>query len=184
MKAKLSKCKVCKAEFTRMRPLQVVCFSVSCAIAYSETKKRKMIEEAAKRWNKEIRAHREALKPRQQWLREAQAVFNAFIRMRDADLPCISCGRYHQGSYDAGHYRSVGAVPALRFHEDNCHRQCVPCNQHKAGNVVEYRLGLIKRIGAARVEFLEGPHDPTKYTIDDAKRIKAEYKTKLKELHG
>lgn len=84
--------------------------------------------------------------------------------------PCISCGRYHQGKYDAGHYRSVGACPELRFCEINCFRQCVPCNQHKSGNIIEYRINLVKRIGADKVAWLERQdHEPKKYTIEDCK---------------
>lgn len=156
--------------------------SLDCAVKIAEKRQKKTLEQRARETRKEIREKREAIKPRSQWLKEAQAAFNAFIRARDADLPCVSCGRFHQGSYDAGHYRSVGAAPALRFHEDNVHRQCVPCNQHKSGNAIEYRLGLIKRIGKERVEWLEGPHEPKKYTIEDAKDIKAIYKDKLKQL--
>lgn len=131
---------------------------------------------------KQTRERKAALKTRPEHLAGAQAVFNRYIRARDADLPCISCGRHHTGAWDAGHYRSVGAQPALRFNEDNTHRQCVPCNQHKGGNAVEYRLGLLARIGAERVEFLEREHPPAKYTIEDAQRIKAEYAAKLKQL--
>lgn len=170
------KCAVCPEKFQPLRSLQRVC-SPSCA---AEDAKRKR----EKQDRKELAAGRLALKSRSAWLAEAQAAFNAFIRARDAHLPCISCGRFHTGSYDAGHYRSVGSMPALRFDEDNCHRQCVPCNQHKSGNVVEYRIGLVRRIGAARVERLEGPHPAAKYTIADAQAKKAEYKAKLKQLQA
>ncbi len=154
-----------------------VCGKVECAVDLVQR------ERTAKQ-RKESRAQREKLKTRQDWLREAQAAFNAYIRERDKDLPCISCGRFHQGSWDAGHYRSVGACPELRFHEDNVHRQCVPCNQHKSGNVVEFRIGLVARIGVGRVAFLEQKHAPRKYSIEDAKAIKAEYKARLKALQA
>jgi len=131
---------------------------------------------------KQTRERKAALKTRSEHLKDAQAAFNAFIRERDAALPCISCGRHHTGAYDAGHYRSVGAQPALRFHEDNVHKQCVPCNQHKSGNAVEYRLGLIARIGAERVAFLEQEHPPAKFTIEQAKEIRDTYRAKLRAL--
>jgi hypothetical protein len=140
------------------------------------------VAESKRRQVKADRERKEKLKTRQDHLKDAQAAFNAFIRERDAALPCISCGRHHTGAYDAGHYRSVGAQPALRFHEDNVHKQCVPCNQHKSGNAVEYRLGLIARIGAERVAFLEQEHPPAKLSIDDAKAIKAHYHAKLRAL--
>lgn len=173
--------KACSDKFAPVRAMQVAC-SVGCAIILSKEKIRADTEKAAKLDRAETKQKLDAIKPRAKWLAEAQAAFNAFIRERDAALPCISCGRFHQGAHDAGHYRSVGAMPSLRFHEDNCHRQCVPCNQHKAGNVIEYRIRLIERIGADRLAFLEGPHAPVKHTIDDAKAIKALYRAKHKAL--
>jgi hypothetical protein len=122
------------------------------------------------------------MKSRADWLREAQAAFNRYIRLRDHDKPCISCGRQHQGQWHAGHYRSVGACPELRFMELNVHKQCAPCNDHLSGNIVEYRRGLIERIGIDQVEWLEGNHEAKKYTIEEIKAIKAEYTHKSKEL--
>lgn len=134
---------------------------------------------------KDRRLTREAkakLKTRRDYEREAQAVFNKWVRLRDADQPCISCGRFHTGKYDAGHYRSTGSNPALRFEPLNVHKQCVPCNQHKSGNVIEYRIRLLARIGEEKVNWLEGPHEPKHYTIDDLKAIKAKYAALVKEM--
>lgn len=175
-KPKLSRCKACRQQFAKQRMGQIAC-SPKCAADLAAQAREKKAKA-------DYKARKEAIKTRSDWLREAQAAFNGWVRERDADEPCISCGRFHQGSYDAGHYRSVGSIPALRFHPDNCHKQCVPCNQFKSGNVVEYRLRLLAKIGADRLAFLEGPHEPAKHTIEDAKRIKAEYKAKLKELRA
>jgi hypothetical protein len=136
----------------------------------------------AKQIRKERRSAKLKLKSRADWLKEAQAAFNRFIRLRDHDKPCISCGRNHQGQWHAGHYRSVGACPELRFEELNVHKQCAPCNDHLSGNIVEYRRGLIERIGIDLVEWLEGNRDAKKYTIEEIKAIKAEYTSKANEL--
>lgn len=175
------KCRVCRETYTPSKPLQVVC-SPSCALLYAKQKGEKERKALAKIERKAIREAKEKIKPRAAYMKEAQSVFNSWVRARDADQPCISCGRHHQGKYDAGHYRSVGSNPALRFEPLNCHRQCVPCNQHKSGNAIEYRIGLVARIGAANVEWLEGPHDPKKYTVEDLKAIAKEYRGKLREL--
>lgn len=135
----------------------------------------------AKRERKEHREAKQKAKPRSAWLREAQAVFNRWVRLRDADLPCISCG-ITIAKWDAGHYRSVGSNPALRFEPLNNHKQCFQCNQRKSGNAIEYRIGLVARIGLEAVEWLEGPHQPKKYTIEDLKAIKKEYQAKCKQL--
>lgn len=177
------RCKVCKRQFEKFRPTQIVC-GPECSIKHTQALKDKKGRVEAKQVRAIDKKRREALKSRSAWLKDAQVAFNAFIRVRDADEPCISCGRYHDGAFDAGHYRSVGAMPGLRFNELNCHKQCVPCNQHKAGNIVEYRLRLIKKIGIEAVDSLEKDWPPAKLTIDDIKGIRDEYRAKLKELES
>ena len=114
--------------------------------------------------------------------KQAQAAFNAYIRERDYSLPCVSCGRNHNGQYHAGHYRSRGAHPELRFEELNCHKQCAPCNNHLSGNISNYRPALIKKIGLDKLDWIEGPHEIVKYTCEELKEIELLYKQKLKEL--
>lgn len=167
------KCKVCRKLYTRSRPLQQVC-SPLCAIELSK-KKRDLLD------RKEYREQKEKIKRRADWLREAQAAFNAWVRHRDRDLPCISCGRHHTGQYHAGHYRSVGSNPALRFEPLNVHKQCSVCNNHKSGNLIEYRINLLARIGERNLDWLEGPHDPMKYTIDDLRKIRDDYRLRLRQ---
>lgn len=146
-------------------------------------KKRKRAAKAeVKARRKSTKEDKERIKTRSQWLKEAQTAFNAFIRERDKAEPCISCGRHHQGQYHAGHYRSVGAAPELRFCEDNVQKQCAPCNNHLSGNPIEYRIRLLAKIGADRVGWIEGPHEPAKLRVEEIKEIKQKYKDKLKEL--
>lgn len=83
-----------------------------------------------------------------------QRKVNAYVRERDKDLPCISCGK-QCGPAQAGHYIAQGSSGALRYNLDNLNVQGAGCNLYKHGNLVEYRLGLIKKIGVKRVEWLE-----------------------------
>jgi hypothetical protein len=115
------------------------------------------------------------IKTRAEWQKEAQAAFNGWIRARDADLPCISCGRHHNGQWHAGHFLSTGARPNLRFDPANVHKQCQPCNTHLHGNLVNYRINLIQRIGLAEVERLEADHEPRHLSIEHLKLIKRTY---------
>lgn len=176
------RCKACQEMFTPVRDFQSVCGAIACALAMVSDNREKASKAISELGRQELRAARERIKPKGDYMREAQAAFNAWIRERDRLLPCISCGRHHQGKYDAGHYRTVGSNPALRFEPLNCHKQCVPCNQHKSGNIVEYRLNLLQRIGAESVAWLEGPHEPKKYTIEDLQQIKAHYRVLLRDL--
>jgi hypothetical protein len=134
------------------------------------------------------RARKEAIKTRSEWVKECQAAFNRYIRARDHDKPCICCGRWAQssphtgGMWDCGHYRSVGSAPELRFDEDNAHRQLKQCNRDLSGRAVDYRIGLIKRIGIERLERIEGHHEPKKYSIDELKDLKAKYNRMALEI--
>lgn len=178
---KAKKCRVCRDSFHPMNSMQVVC-SPACGLLLARQVRERREAQLAKEHRKETREKRDRLKTRGDYAKEAQVAFNAWIRERDRDLPCVSCGRHHQGKYDAGHYRTVASAPELRYEPLNVHKQCSPCNTHKSGNIVEYRINLVKRIGADKVEWLEGPHKPKHYTIEDLKQIAKEYRAKTREL--
>ena len=187
------KCRVaeCRASFVPQRLGQRVC-SPACAILDAPTnqanqeKARRSLAQVERR---EIKVRKEKLKSRADRLREAQAAVNEYVRLRDAHLPCISCDSMPNDTdlmtgsrWDAGHYRSVGACPELRFEPLNIHRQCVKCNRNLSGNAVEYRIRLVLRIGADLVAWLEGAHPVRKYTVEEIKAIKADYRAKTREL--
>ncbi|HEN8798250.1 TPA: recombination protein NinG [Pseudomonas putida] len=178
--------KTCKACGTKFRPslsTQKAC-GVKCALELAKKPENQAVarKAIAQRERQEIQVRKQKLKSRADYVREAQAVFNLWVRLRDEAQPCISCGRHHQGKYDAGHYRTTAACPELRFDPLNVHKQCSPCNTQLSGNIVEYRRELIRRIGQERVDWIEGPHEAKRYTIDDLKAIKAEYRAKIKAL--
>lgn len=135
-----------------------------------------------------LKARKAELQTIPELIKLTQATFNKWVRTRDEADPCISCGKppgdltqMHAGR-DAGHYRSTGAAAHLRFHEDNCHAQCVRCNQWGSGMVVDYRIGLIKKIGLDRVEALEADNEPRKWTREELREIRAKYQTLTKQL--
>ncbi|WP_025217146.1 recombination protein NinG [Mannheimia varigena] len=179
---KQHKCKECGSYYIKFQSTQQVC-SVKCAMAMGKRKAEARRKQADKAERKERKQRLEKLKSRSAWLKDLQNIFNKFIRLRDKDLPCISCGRHHQGQWHAGHYKTVGGNPELRFNEDNVNRQCSVCNNHKSGNIVNYRINLIEKIGLERVEFLERKdHPPLKLTVEEIKDLIKVYKAKCKEL--
>ncbi|MFU3254777.1 recombination protein NinG [Pseudomonas aeruginosa] len=178
----------CKATFTPhpMRLGQKVC-SPACALAIKDKHAKPARKAIADRERREVRVRKEKLKSRSDHLREAQQAFNEFIRWRDriAGHACISSGLpldWSGNQTDAGHYRSTGAAPHLRFNENNCHAQRKLDNRYLSGNAVDYRVGLIARIGLAAVEELEADNSVRKYTVEDLKAIKAHYRAKVREL--
>jgi FtsZ-binding cell division protein ZapB len=180
-RAKKCKNPACKTSFVPQRLGQAVC-NYACGLAIKEVNEAKARKALAQVERKEIKVRKEKLKSRADHLREAQTAFNEWVRLRDADRPCISCGRHHDGQYHAGHFRSVGANPELRFEPDNVWKQCAPCNTHLSGNLVNYRISLLQLIGPDRVDWLEGPHEPRKYTVEEINGIKAHYRALAREL--
>ena len=173
----------CGVKFTPQRLGQSVCSPV-CALAIKDVNKDKARKAIDQRERRDIKAAKERVKSRADYLKEAQQAFNAYIRERDALLPCVSCGRHHEGQYHAGHYRTVGANPELRFEPLNVWKQCAPCNNHKSGDIVNYRIELVRRIGPEKVEWLEGPHNAKKYTIEQLQEIKVHYRALVRQMKG
>lgn len=185
-KPKTCKNPSCRASFAPQRLGQAVC-SPKCALAAVEVQKAKEKKSLAQAGRRDIKVRKEALKSRGDHIREAQQAFNEYIRTRDqaAGHLCISSGKpldWSGNAVDAGHYRSVGSAPHLRFDERNCHAQSKQDNRFLSGNAVDYRIGLIARIGQEAVDALESDQSVRKYTVDEIKAIKATYRAKTREL--
>lgn len=174
----MNSCSICLGEYLPKYKTQKTCLDPICK------KENKRQEARARADRRETKARQEKLKRPSDWKRDLQTIFNKFIRIRDEQEPCISCGRHHTGQYHAGHYRSVGSSPELRFNELNCHKQCSVCNNHLSGNLINYRINLIKKIGLASVEYLEGKHEPLKIDGEGCKRFIEYYKLKIKQLEA
>lgn len=185
---KPKRCKTCGEDFFPARPMQLAC-SPKCAQAYARKVAEGQAKERRRMEAKADRAKAESLKTIPDLKREAQQAFNAYIRERDrqAGHPCICCGqplRWGEfgGAVDAGHYRSTGSADQLRFTEANCHAQLAQCNRHGAGRAVDYRIGLIHRIGLAAVEALESYNATHKWSRDELRQIRDTYRAKVREL--
>jgi len=168
------KCSVCLETFRPQRMGQRVC-GPACAAVQGK-------RDSEKQERAETRERKAAMKTRSDWLKEAQAAVNAYVRARDADLPCISCQRHHEGQYHAGHYLARGSHPHLALVEANLAKQCAPCNTHLSGNQLKFRVGLIARIGLAAVEALEADTTPRKHSVDELREIRDTYRAKLRAL--
>lgn len=184
----MPRCQVCKEKYTRVRPMQVTCdYPAPCALELAKRKREKAQAKAAseavkaeKRRRSENRKARQALNENtlSWWLDKAKRTFNPWIRERDSDLPCISCGTKKTAQWHAGHYRPAHNNAALRFHPLNVHKQCCVCNDGNklSGNLTEYRKGLILKIGQEAVDWLEGPQPLKRWTIQELREICEQYK--------
>ena len=163
--------------------MQKVC-GVPCANKFVQMENERKEEREWKAYKKKWKEENKSLND---YAAEAQVWFNSYIRERDKNEPCISCGKFMKsqdvgGTYDCGHFRSIGAAKHMRFHEDNAHKQCKKCNRDLSGNSTEYRKRLIEKIGLERVEAVENNNEIRKFTRDELREIKKLYKQKCKDL--
>lgn len=171
----MKRCRTCRREFVPTHSTTQMTCSPTCAIAYARNQPKQVAKVAAKLVSQEKREWRKKTKSIGALLREAQHEFNAFIRLRDHGRPCISCGRLTGAKLNAGHYRTTKAASHLRFNEDNVHAQCEHCNSYLSGNLIEYRKGLIGRIGVERVEALENDSRTVKWDRDELIALRRKY---------
>lgn len=113
-------------------------------------------------------------------LSSCQTYFNKWIRLRDQDKGCISCGGKIQ---EAGHYLSRGHHGALRFNEMNVNGQCTRCNCFLHGNLINYRHGLVARYGEDKVLLLEScKNNVKKWTRGEVEIMIKFYKQEIAKL--
>lgn len=186
--AKQKKCKVrsCRKPFTPDKPFVDWC-SDDCAVTLAQERVAKQKAKQQRQERAADKVKREGMKTYPQLIKETQRAFNEAVRWRDrlAGYACISSGRqldWSGNAVDAGHYRSVGSAPHCRFNFDNCHAQSKHDNQYKSGNAVDYRIGLIARIGIDRVEALESDNKPRKWTHDELRAMKEQFQSMAKDL--
>lgn len=175
----------CGTQFIPQRLGQKVC-SPSCALSEAknpanQAKARKALADMDRQ---DVKARKEKLKSRAEYAKEAQAVINRYVRLRDARLGCISCTKPATwgGQWHCSHFRSVGAAPHIRFNLWNMNKSCSQCNSHLSGNLAGYRPALIEKIGQARVDWLECNQATGRHDIPYLKRLKAVFAKKVKRL--
>lgn len=185
--------KVCKIReggcgklFRPKRALQLMC-SPLCAENHA-TQKRLKAEEKARRENRiQTREQKEAAKSKPALEKEVRYWMHKWVRLRDQDKGCISSGKAFTtgalgGDFDAGHFRSVGSAPHLKFDERNIHGQSKYDNQFLAGNPVGYERGLRARYGDQMVDELLADDAPRKHTKDDLRAMREHYKVEASRL--
>ncbi len=142
------RCKICREKFTPLFENHRWCcpeHGAEFAMQELEKKREKQAQAKAKKERAAWRKRKAAVKPLRHWEDMTQRVVNDYIRERDHDLPCISCGTFETVQWEAGHYRSRGKASHLRYNEDNIHKQCHHCNVQMSGNQQQYRIALVEK---------------------------------------
>ncbi len=168
----MRKCKNCKESFEPKNKNKRYCLEPKCVHKWE-------LEANKKEWYLEKKKMLEGLETVSELTKKAQKEFNSFIRERDKDKPCISCEKELVGKFDAGHYFNT-QYSSVRFDENNVHGQCVNCNYHKHGALLEYQVGIEKRIGGIELfDLHQKAHEKRTYTKEELRIITKKYR-KLK----
>jgi hypothetical protein len=161
------------------------CCSPDCYYKHSMNLLKKQGKDEEKQWRKEKKVRKDQLKTLGQYEKEARQVYQKFIRLRDVNEPCISCGCTTAKQWDGGHYFKAELYTAYIFEEPLCNKQCSRCNDLYSGNEISYRIGLVKKIGEEMVKAYEGNMNNArfyKFTKQELIEKKEYYKNKIKEL--
>jgi hypothetical protein len=157
--------------------------SWKCLLAYPA----KVKKEKEEREKKRLKEDKESSV--KYWIPKLQKEVNKYVRLRDHNLPCISCGAPKTVQWEAGHYRSVGSCPELRFDLRNINKQCHRCNFEGSANYkggkgwgLGYDQGIIDRFGQERLDWLNGYHEPKNYTAQELKEMTIKFRKLNKEL--
>jgi hypothetical protein len=145
--------------------------------------KNKVKKEIKKKAYKEKKEWKDQNKSIQRLIQDARKPFQKYIRLKDENKPCISCGNHYAEIFDAGHYFKAELYSGMIFDERNVHKQCRKCNSILHGNESNYRIGLMHRYGEKFVLELENDaifQRDKKFTREELLSIKEYYQNKLK----
>lgn len=125
-------------------------------------------------------------KTRWQLVKELDAVFSRYIRLRDADdkgiCTCITCGsKVHRKDIQNGHFISRWNYKYRRS-VVNCRSQCMPCNIYKSGNYIAYTLYMIWKYGQWVVEMMQKDKELIKTSTPEIKEMIEKYKYEVELL--
>ena len=179
------RCKICREKFTpAFYNIRWCCpeHGAQLGLQELERKREKQAKDKAEKERIEWRKRKASTKPLKHWEDMTQRVVNDYIRERDYDRPCISCGTWDTVQWEAGHYRSRGKASHIRYNDDNIHKQCHQCNVQLSGNQQQYRIFLIEKIGAERVEALENNNTPHRYSLEELESIRRHYSALRRSL--
>lgn len=176
-------CKICKKKF-EPNPnifLPPTCEKSECRYEYAMLHLNKKAKEEKTTQRKALKQFNDS--DRSILLRTAQKVFNKYIRERDKDKPCVSCGVIvKENMAHASHFKPANTYSYLRFDEANVHKSCSKCNLFLSGNLDQYRIRITDRISQQELDRLDMPNQSKRWMIEEYKEIIEAYKLKIKML--
>jgi len=125
-------------------------------------------------------------KSRSQLVKELDAIFSRYIRLRDADdkgiCSCITCWeKVHRKNIQNWHFITRWNYK-YRWSENNCYAQCMPCNIYKSGNYISYTLAMIWKYGEGIVREMQEDKELIKVSTPEIREMIEKYKYEVELL--
>ena len=181
----MKKCKNCGSEFKpRYKTTEKFCWSNDCKVKEAMNNLDKIKIKQKSKQSKELRERKKNMETIQQMAQRVQKVVNLYVRMRDSGKKCISCDKILKGKFDAGHYYNSNNHWNVRMNAHlNIFGQCVTCNRHRHGSLIEMRKGLLERIGQIGLDHLDSiAHETRKFDKIELQEIMNIYKERIQKL--
>lgn len=133
-----------------------------------------------------IRKRKIKTKSRSQLVKELDAIFSRYIRLRDADkngiCSCITCGeKIHRKNIQNWHFITRGNYKYRRS-VVNCWSQCMPCNIYKSGNYIAYTLAMIWKYWEWIVREMQEDKELVKISTPEIREMIEKYKYEIELL--
>lgn len=136
---------------------------------------------------KKVKRSRSKTLSRSQLVKRLDSIYSQYIRLKNADNEgyciCVTCGdRIHWKEIQNGHFISRAKYPT-RWHDENCHPQCMRDNIFLNGRYIDYTLYMIERYGIDKVKELKQLSvSPMKISTPDLRDRIEHYKAEVKKL--
>jgi len=126
------------------------------------------------------------IKSRSQLVKELDAIFSRYIRLRDADdkgiCTCITCNeKLHRKNIQSWHFITRWNYKYRRS-VTNCWSQCMPCNIYKSWNYISYTLAMIWKYGECVVREMQEDRELIKISTPEIREMIEKYKYEVELL--
>lgn len=181
-----TRCPHCKGKLEPGQRIHEYCIApwAEAQAAKKEREEAKKARMAAKVDRALTRQRKEALKTISQIEEECRRIVQKIARIRDKDRGCISCDKpaNWDGQWHGSHYRSHGACSVLQFHLWNINKACWICNKLYSGRIDQYKVGIVNRYGAERLDWLDSQPTLKRYSRDYLMRFKKVMGKRLRRM--
>jgi len=115
--------------------------------------------------------------------KELWALTSQYIRLKEHYV-CFTCGaQLDKNTSNCGHFLHNAKTSKIAYEHKILHCQCVRCNHHLSGNLLEYTLKMVRKYGMKQVnQWKREASKPYKWKRSELEEKLSTVKKQLKRL--